>query len=257
MAAFDEPFWPPLWLLAWGWFRDETVLDTKLSVRRLDIRGAIRKAPVEAPKGIADLPSPKMLSLSPYEAVEMVRIVEFEPVPPQTNIDPTLATAHQVETDILRASRQEQIECWGRRPDSNRHEKFIAVDFVDARIEYDKAQLVRRLSGRETVIGYDLVFERCSCLRLFPALATPELALSPPSTTPTPPPAQSEAEKQRRAVEYYANSKVTGKKPTYKEFGGTIGLKNTDSIKRIWFAAERDDGSKLPELTRSGEKRRP
>jgi hypothetical protein len=257
MAAFDEPFWPPLWLLAWGWFRDETVLDTKLSVQRLDIRGAIRRAPVEAPKGIADLLQPKMLGLNPYDAVEMVPIVEFEPASRPTNIDAKFATGHQVETDILRALRQEQIKCWGRRPGSNRHEKFIAVDFVDARIEYDKAQLLRRLSDREEVIGYDLVFERRSCLGLFPGLAARVPASSLSSTTPTPSPARSEAEKQGRAVKYYDNSKATGKKPTYKEFGGTIGLKNTDSIKRIWFSAERDDGGKLPELTRSGEKPRP
>ena len=236
MAAFDERDWPPLRVLAWAWLRYPAILDDpQLSLRRLALLGALRGAPVERPAAAAEPPLPKGFVLASAPA----------------NINPALSTFHQVEDEIHELSRDDRLPWSGYCTGSNVRQQISGVAFADTRIEYNQAQLVRPQVDRAElatsvpqILRHGLLTERELLIKFWPPLppllppspAPPSPTLSSPSVVPKLE-RLSFAERVRHAQEYHRYCVEGEKTPSMQEFGTLIGLRNHQSIGRIWDSA--------------------
>lgn len=234
LVAFDERDWPPLRVLAWAWLRDPAILDDpKLNLRRLALLGALRGAPVERPAAAANPPLPEGFVLASVPAKS----------------DPALSTLRQVENEIHDLSRGNQLRWSGYRTGGNVRQQISGLAFADTRIEYDQAQLVRSQVDRAElassvpqIVRHGLLTERELPLAFWPSLLPLLLPLpAPPSPSPLsamPKPGRlSFAERVRRAQEYHRYCVEEGGTPSMREFGTLIGLRNHQSIAKIWDSA--------------------
>jgi hypothetical protein len=224
LAPFEEPFWTPLQLLAWVWLHDAAILDDpELSELRLTMLGSgVRyDAPPDVPRSSTQPPLPRWMTPE-FPAQRYVELAA-----PPTTIDPALLKLSEVKAEILDHSRRGLIEWLGRRRGSNRREKVPALDFVDAEIEHETAQLEqtgprdREELGQPRVIWHGLRADRCSILRLYPPSPSPP-SPSPPS--PPPPATQrTPAQEVRLAQGFLEHCARTGEPPSVKAFAEKIG----------------------------------
>jgi hypothetical protein len=239
LVAFDERDWPPLRVLAWAWLRDPAILDDpKLSLLRLALLGALRGAPVERPAAATKPPLPRGFVLASAPS----------------NINPALSTSRQVENEIHDLSRGDQLPWSGYRTGSNVRQRISGLAFADTRIEYDQAQLVRPQVDRAElarsvpqIVWHGLLTERELPLAFWPPLlplllpspappAPTRSSPSPPSAMPKPE-RRSFAERVRCAQEYHRYCVEREGTPSMREFGTLIGLRNHQSIGKIWDSA--------------------
>jgi hypothetical protein len=224
LTAFDERDWPPLRVLAWAWLREPAILDDpKLSLRRLALLGPLRGAPVERPAAAAIPPLPEGFVLASAPA----------------NINPALSTLHQVEHEIHDLSRGDQLRRSGYRTGSNVRQQISGLAFADTRIEYDQAQLARPQVDRAELASSVPQIVQCALLteRELP------LAFWPP-LLPSPSPLSAKPKRERLSPAESAprpgvspGLRRGGRTPSMREFGTLIGLRDHQSIAKIWDSA--------------------